>query len=739
MDGARVDENFQSQQGAGLKQVEEKEDVYSEVKKVEKRDAMTTEDEEIGKLCCGQSLHGATTQSGSSQDPTPEVEYFLGEPFPCGTENQDRLTVLTWNLDGLDFEELKRRVGGLFSNIKKYRPDIILLQELINPYLKILKKHFVNYDFLRGSELFYFTGIMLRRSRVQLLQSNIVKYPTTEMGRNLLMANVSFFGHEVCVMTSHLESCKANSQERLNQLRRVWKRMREAPDNVTVIFGGDTNLRDWEVKKLGGVPGGISDVWEDLGKPEDCRYTWDTELNDNKEIPHDIRLRFDRVFLRAAKDGAQVVPESMTLVGLERLKCGYFTSDHWGIFCTFTVKPQDTVKDNIRDCSSLNMKKTDIDEGLNSKGLRPEVKKHIQSQCRVGVRMVEGEETLSEVKKADKNKVLTRPKEVSNQDDKTIKLLQRQPPNGPTPLQVSRNGPLVWRASLEGLTFQNELLQDISPEGPVHHGEFLQVEPLERDEEMKNQDRLTVLTWNTDGLDIKDLRKRCDGLTSNIKKYHPDVILLQELVPSYLRALKERFVDYDFLQGSEVNCFTGIMLKKCRVQLLQSNIVKFPTTEMGRNLLMANVSFFGREVCVMTSHLESCKASSQERLNQLRRVWKRMREAPDNVTVIFGGDTNLRDWEVEKLGGLPAGISDMWEDLGKPEDCRYTWDTTVNNNKDIDHDVRLRFDRVFLRAAREGAQVVPVSMTLTGLQRLRCGRFISDHWGILCTFALNPQ
>ena len=48
----------------------------------------------------------------------------------------------------------------------------------------------------------------------------------------------------------------------------------------------------------------------------------------------------------------------------------------------------------------------------------------------------------------------------------------------------------------------------------------------------------------------------------------------------------------------------------------------------------------------MTSHLESGKASSQERMNQLRRVWKRMREAPDDHAVIFGGDSNLRDREV---------------------------------------------------------------------------------------------
>lgn len=59
---------------------------------------------------------------------------------------------------------------------------------------------------------------------------------------------VDFKGQKVLLMTSHLESCKAHSQERMKQLRVVTQRLREAPDDVTVLFGGDTNLRDTEVR-----------------------------------------------------------------------------------------------------------------------------------------------------------------------------------------------------------------------------------------------------------------------------------------------------------------------------------------------------------------------------------------------------------------------------------------------------------------------------------------------------------
>ncbi|XP_027005695.2 tyrosyl-DNA phosphodiesterase 2 [Tachysurus fulvidraco] len=259
-----------------------------------------------------------------------------GSPDQC--RNPEQLTVLTWNIDGLDPEDLRERIPSLLLHLGKYRADVVLLQELVPPYMKILKEIMTDYEFLAGSDDGYFTGILLRRCRMELVQSNIVKYPTTEMGRNLLMAEVNFSGHQLCFMTSHLESCKTSSQERMNQMRRVWKRMREAPESQTVIFGGDTNLRDREVKNLGGLPDDITDVWEMLGEPEDCKYTWDTVNNNNKDLPFSARLRFDRVYMRAAREGAQLQPDSMTLVGLNRLTCGRFTSDHWGILCKFSFK-----------------------------------------------------------------------------------------------------------------------------------------------------------------------------------------------------------------------------------------------------------------------------------------------------------------------------------------------------------------------------------------------------------------
>ncbi|XP_067851853.1 tyrosyl-DNA phosphodiesterase 2 [Heptranchias perlo] len=225
----------------------------------------------------------------------------------------------------------------------------------------------------------------------------------------------------------------------------------------------------------------------------------------------------------------------------------------------------------------------------------------------------------------------------------------------------------------------------------------------------------------------------CKAFWDVLRSYSPDIVFLQEVIPPYYKYLKKRAVSYTIITANEEEYYTAIMLKKSRVKLLKQEITPFPTSSMMRNLLTVQVNIAGNELCLMTSHLESTKAHSEERMRQLGIVLKKIKEAPECATVIFGGDTNLRDQEVTKVGGLPAGILDVWEFLNKPEHCQYTWDTKMNNNLKARYSCRLRFDRLFFRAASEG-QIVPKQMDLLGLDKLECGRFCSDHWGLLCDF-----
>ncbi|XP_076735231.1 tyrosyl-DNA phosphodiesterase 2 isoform X1 [Maylandia zebra] len=288
------------------------------------------------------------SETHSGEDTTPDDWMDLAVDSPAASpaatqkpsEEEDfKLSLITWNVDGFDLEKRPERSRGLVKYLNLHNPDVVFLQELVPPYVQFLKEQLVNYLMIEGGRNGCFTGMLLKKSRVKLVESEMVAYPTTKMRRNLLVAQVIVNGQKLCLMTSHFESCKENTAERLKQLHVVKRRLKHAPDDVTIVFGGDTNLRDAEVTKVG-LPATVCDVWERLGKQEHCRYTWDTSANNNKTFPFVARCRFDRIYLRPAiKRGIpRLAPDHMALVGLEKLDCGRYTSDHWGIYCTFSAE-----------------------------------------------------------------------------------------------------------------------------------------------------------------------------------------------------------------------------------------------------------------------------------------------------------------------------------------------------------------------------------------------------------------
>ncbi|XP_032717538.1 tyrosyl-DNA phosphodiesterase 2 isoform X2 [Lontra canadensis] len=195
-------------------------------------------------------------------------------------EDGSVFSFITWNIDGLDLNSLQERARGVCSYLTLYSPDVIFLQEVIPPYCSYLKKRASSYEMITGNEEGYFTAIMLKKSRVKFKSQEIIPFPNTKMMRNLL-----------CVY----------------------------------------------VTQCGGLPSNILDVWEFLGKPKHCQYTWDTQMNSNLGISAACKLRFDRIFFRTAAKSGHIVPQSLDLLGLEKLDCGRFPSDHWGLLCNLDV------------------------------------------------------------------------------------------------------------------------------------------------------------------------------------------------------------------------------------------------------------------------------------------------------------------------------------------------------------------------------------------------------------------
>ena len=78
--------------------------------------------------------------------------------------------------------------------------------------------------------------------------------------------------------------------------------------------------------------------------------------------------------------------------------------------------------------------------------------------------------------------------------------------------------------------------------------------------------------------------------------------------------------------------------------------------------ILLQVSVSGNELCLMTSHLESTRGHAKERMNQLKMVLEKMQEAPGSTTVIFAGDTNLRDQEVsDEVSSVFMGSLMLWK------------------------------------------------------------------------------
>ena len=252
------------------------------------------------------------------------------------------LKLLCWNIDGLCERGLSERFSAVISQIKQSSPHVVLLQEVVEEHLKRIKSQLgASYHifpssgknpFLTGQ---YANYILIRKnSRTRIETEEWMPFQGSKMGRHLVSVKCFLLGRWFVFYTSHIESLKDQSVERVTQVEDVLKRMSSGDKESIVLFGGDTNLRDSEMKRIK-LPGDIRDAWEEVGRDTSTRYTWDTIANNNTNVPFKCRLRFDRVFYRSSP---YLMLESFQLVGKERLlSCDMFPSDHWGISATFRI------------------------------------------------------------------------------------------------------------------------------------------------------------------------------------------------------------------------------------------------------------------------------------------------------------------------------------------------------------------------------------------------------------------
>ncbi|GLH00419.1 Protein of unknown function, partial [Gryllus bimaculatus] len=132
------------------------------------------------------------------------------------------------------------------------------------------------------------------------------------------------------------------------------------------------------------------------------------------------------------------------------------------------------------------------------------------------------------------------------------------------------------------------------------------------------------------------------------------------------------------------------------------------------------------------THLESESEFGDERKRQLKKMFEAVQNIPETETVIFGGDLNVIDQELDSLGGIPPGIDDLWITCGSRKEYQYTWDMQQNTNIKFPgrFKPKFRLDRLYVRHAHPRT-LVPKHFGLLGMQKVINNQlYPSDHWAL---------
>ena len=223
-----------------------------------------------------------TDKSTESKPDTEEKPPSLDSALKSGmltTQAPTSLTMISWNIDGLEAKNLGKRTEAVVKIIKEASADIVFLQEVVPQTFSYIQTQLSNYECIPAKDQGYFVATLLRKGRVYLDRHKVRDYPTTLMERHLLAVQAHCGNVVLDLLNTHLESCKDSADERKKQLEECFGLMSRRPAERSVIFGGDLNLRDPEVKGVGGIPSTAKDVWEQLGKREELRWTWDLQVS----------------------------------------------------------------------------------------------------------------------------------------------------------------------------------------------------------------------------------------------------------------------------------------------------------------------------------------------------------------------------------------------------------------------------------------------------------------------------
>jgi endonuclease/exonuclease/phosphatase family metal-dependent hydrolase len=237
-------------------------------------------------------------------------------------------SILTYNIwfenaVGLDY---KQRVSRIVAEIKTIMPDIIGLQEVIYPLWTADLIRTLGYKIIISPSSRPYQELLAINPNVFTVDKiNIIKFPGSVMGRELLIAGMHFKGEEIHVGVSHLESLFQYEHERMKQLHTVFKELGKMKN---AFFLADTNLHCDKALK---IADGWTDTFLDFDSPHEHKYTYSSKTNPNIKIKNkNVSKRYDRIY----KHGHQYSVTDFKLIGTIKPQ-----SDHYGVLVHLTLTP----------------------------------------------------------------------------------------------------------------------------------------------------------------------------------------------------------------------------------------------------------------------------------------------------------------------------------------------------------------------------------------------------------------
>ncbi|KAL5965792.1 Tyrosyl-DNA phosphodiesterase 2 [Taenia solium] len=287
--------------------------------------------------------------------------------------------LLSWNIDGLSVQSRNFRTPAVVELIRSEKFHVVCLQEVVLESLVYIKEQLsLLYEVFHPQDTQtrdYFPIICILKHAGLFIPPNtfkVTRFSGSVMQRILLSLDLVLdvprllrtnprakrwkrTPLRVRLWTSHLESCNQFAEERKHQLKCTWEAMQaairlgssSADAPLCGILCGDLNIRDKEIKELGGLPEGMVDVWEVCGARPEAKATWDPRRNPNLQLdcpqsngpysrPPTYGMRFDRLHVL----GRGLHPVDFELRGLERVPGhSHFPSDHWAILGHFDFDP----------------------------------------------------------------------------------------------------------------------------------------------------------------------------------------------------------------------------------------------------------------------------------------------------------------------------------------------------------------------------------------------------------------